>query len=1074
MTLLAVARDKFAVGVAPPGTVHRPNGGSARPSTYDWRAQPNSDENLRGVEPSYRVTDLVAALRATHPTDAHFVTYILRDRGAPLRDQPRLTKDGLAWVREQGFEASCSVLVADVDLPGHASWPSPEAAHAEVSRVAELLGTAGAYATAHGYRLVQPLDHALPIELVEPTLRGWFHALEAVGLLPDWTCIDWTRHFRLPNVRRDRRPYISPAVLLDRMVPVAAPAPVGLPVPEAKPARARARKRPQVSAFTDRAPEVYDALVTALAPAVRAVESEWHTLFLALAGALCSRRVPPEHVPALCAAVSLAAGDSRTEDRMTSARTTVERWTSGLAVSGYRDLPPAVARALDEATDAAAARTRAQAAEATAPARPVAEVTAELVDAIRRAPEGLTVIQAQCGLGKTTAARVVARERAAKPHATPGPHERAPMNSKTAISVPTTALALQEVAKLRAEGAAVRRVFGPLSVVDDFGEPVCRFHAQARALANGGQSIPWEFCAGRGTNACEHRDTCRAADGAEGPDDARITVGPHGLLDALNGWAGATGLLVLDEPPAALETVTLSVGELEETERALRYFTSRYAAALAPALRAVRLWVDLGPVDEPGPLARAFDLGIADDLADYAFAATGETDATAAARAAFPVDHTGSTAPPIESRYVWVSRASVGVARQVGTASKVLRAIWRACNGEEGQVVARIEERDGRDGARVRALVVTWSHEPLRRALLREGSCVVTDANADVQLPVYAKIVGYDPPLHRFAAADGAPVTRTWLRTRGATRARWLDRGRLVVVAGLVQAVRSVVDWVLEQPDTRTVGIVAWKVLELGLRSALGDDVADEWAEAKQAPETLTEVRAALGPLLARLPQRPELGHYGALRGLDGWRDFDAVVVLGDPWPNLGDVQHEVDFLGLEDWEARAEALCRADLEQALGRLRTVHRARPGRLLAVCGIMPGGWGADVDVRRPVGGRPRTEASMGPDEVRAFVIEVGGRRQAAARLGVNPSTLTRYLSGERSVPPSIVDAMREAYYKVAPKPPIAEGAPSIADLHAPKPPIREREISNRGFRSHFVCCGTSPCTEAPSQAARGAR
>lgn len=1002
MTRIGVAPDKFAPGLQEPGHPHK-----GAPSTYDWREPAGSPMNLRRVPAAYRVDDLEDALRATYATDAHLVTYVVREGGAPLLRQPRVTKDGLAWLRSQGFEVSTSVLVADVDLPGHASWPSDEAARAECERVRALLVTAGVYATAHGYRVAQPIDRGLPVELVEPTLRGWFHELEARGLRPDWPCIDWTRHFRLPHVRRKGRPYRSPAVLLDSMTPIAPPEPVGLPAPAAKPAR-RATRRPQVSKFSDAAPAVYDALVDALVPAVRSVESEWHTLFMSLAGALCARRIPPEHVPAICAAVSRAAGDSRTEDRVTSARTTVERWTLGRSVSGARDLPPAVARALDDATDKAAARVRAQVREEAAPVRPVAEVTVGLVNAIRRAPDGLTVIQAQCGLGKTTAARAVARERAAKQHATPGEHTRAPQNSKTAISVPTTALAQQEVAKLRAEGARVRRVFGPLSVVDDFGIPVCRFHDQARALAKGGQSVPWELCAGRKKNPCPHRDTCSAADGAEGPDDARITVGPHGLLDALNGWAGRTGLLVVDEPPPALETVVLTVRELEATERALRYFEARYSAAMAPAVRAVALWTQLGAPDDPGPIARAFELGIDNDLEAKAFDATGATSVIEAARGAFPADHEGSTAPPIEAQYVWVARTSLAFAKQIGDASKVLRALWRACTGEEGQVVARIEARPATETKpETRRLLVTWSHEPLKRAIGREGSCVVTDANADVHAAVYAKIVGYDPPLHRFAAADGAPIQRTLLRTRGATRTSWLDDGQLVVGPSLVRAVRGLVDWVLERPETRRIGIVAWKVLEFALRAALGEDVADDWGELKQRPEELPPIRAELAPILARLPERPTLGHFGALRGLDGWRDFDAVITLGDPWPNLGDVQHEVDFLGLEDWEARAEELCRAELEQALGRLRTVHRAKPGRLLHVGAVLPGGWGEDVEMRAEPEGRPRGESACSAGELRDLVAAVGGQRAASQLAEVSERTMRRYLAGHTPPPPGIV-------------------------------------------------------------------
>ena len=80
----------------------------------------------------------------------------------------------------------------------------------------------------------------------------------------------------------------------------------------------------------------------------------------------------------------------------------------------------------------------------------------------------------------------------------------------------------------------------------------------------------------------------------------------------------------------------------------------------------------------------------------------------------------------------------------------------------------------------------------------------------------------------------------------------------------------------------------------------------------------------------------------------------DQLVTLGDPWANLDEVKHACSYLGLPDWEERYEAMCRAELEQAHGRLRTIHRTRPGRALHVGAVVPGGpgWEAEhVTLRR---------------------------------------------------------------------------------------------------------------------------
>src|SRR5262249_49510255 len=163
-----------------------------------------------------------------------------------------------------------------------------------------------------------------------------------------------------------------------------------------------------------------------------------------------------------------------------------------------------------------------------------------------------------CGLGKTAAIRRVAAERAQKEYETDtATGARAPWQSKTAISVDKNSLAEQIARDLRAAGASVKRIYGPLSVLRQDGTPECRFYETARLLVEGGQSIQREFCEGRGKQKCEFYDVCRAREGIDGPADARITVGPHALLSQLNAAAGSTGLVVIDEPPALLETAKL-------------------------------------------------------------------------------------------------------------------------------------------------------------------------------------------------------------------------------------------------------------------------------------------------------------------------------------------------------------------------------------------------------------------------------------------------------------------------------------------------------------------------------------
>src|SRR5207237_1387012 len=127
----------------------------------------------------------------------------------------------------------------------------------------------------------------------------------------------------------------------------------------------------------------------------------------------------------------------------------------------------------------------------------------------------------------------VAAERAKKIHVTPDAEGiRAPPQSKTSISVDKHALAKQVVASLAAEGVAAKRLFGPLSLLRADGKHECHYARVAAPLVEGGQSMQWELCKGRGVRPCEHFDHCRAKEGFEGPSDARVAVGPHGLVAA--------------------------------------------------------------------------------------------------------------------------------------------------------------------------------------------------------------------------------------------------------------------------------------------------------------------------------------------------------------------------------------------------------------------------------------------------------------------------------------------------------------------------------------------------------------
>ena len=206
---VAVAPTKFAVGVEAPGY---------RDHTYDWRSQ---TDNSRGVRATFKLAPLAAALERTYTTDAHLVSYYIVDRvGRVLPEQPRVNKGGLSWLLEQGYAVEHELLFCDVDNPLHGEWDDRQrAAFDELWATAAPLQTTGVYLTRHGYRLIQPLDEPVSASEAERYLASWLDELSDHGITPDTACVDWTRLFRLPHVRRGPVAYRSPFVDLSRLSP---------------------------------------------------------------------------------------------------------------------------------------------------------------------------------------------------------------------------------------------------------------------------------------------------------------------------------------------------------------------------------------------------------------------------------------------------------------------------------------------------------------------------------------------------------------------------------------------------------------------------------------------------------------------------------------------------------------------------------------------------------------------------------------------------------------------------------------------------------------------------------------
>jgi hypothetical protein len=323
-------------------------------------------DNLSTVRSIYRVRELRAALEAHHASDAHLVAYVVA--GAVW--QPRINKDGLpVFPREVYLES----FFCDADNPGHASWD--EDLEREALRefdTLDVLESTGVYHTRRGRRIVQPLAQRLPMHQAEPALGRWLVSLEVAGLEVDWACRDWTRHFRLPHVVRDgvceearvlrlerMRPLVVRVPDLEEQVPSPTPPPAsGVRVAEPRGPRYGHERELRTDRlefdWTTTIDPSWKPAIDRIASAVRRVETEWHSLFLAIAGALLARGAEPEDLPLLCRAISEATGaDDRPRDRELIGRSTAERSVMGMPVAGLSTLQrrwPVVAAAFEPET----------------------------------------------------------------------------------------------------------------------------------------------------------------------------------------------------------------------------------------------------------------------------------------------------------------------------------------------------------------------------------------------------------------------------------------------------------------------------------------------------------------------------------------------------------------------------------------------------------------------------------------------------------------------------------------------------------------------------------------------------
>lgn len=763
------------------------------------------------------------------------------------------------------------------------------------------------------------------------------------------------------------------------------------PVEPEEPSRKRTRvpsirkvRVPTVYATTT--PEEWNSRIERIAATIRAHVSEgWHDMYMAIAGAFLRRSIDPNQVPQLIEAIAHKAASVKPESHRKSAEDTVLRYNRGIFTTGLGSLHrhwPSVGVVVNSVL-----RTT-QAAAEVQDEKKIAETIENVRNAIRNAGASLVLVSTECGLGKTRAAIDVATERSAA-------------GMKTAISCRTNALSVQITEDLRARGIKVRRIFGPLSIE---GSAECVHRDRALPLVAGGQSLHREFCEGRkGQAKCEAYATCTVRDGYEGGDEGyHVIVGNHAQLGELVEECGQKGLLIIDEPPEPVTSEPITDSDFRTLEATQDAFAKNYVACMQRVVDIAATYRD----EEPDKASEIF-WGI-----DVSWA--------------FPQSWRGR-APHLKGERIGVirSRFTKKSSKDEGTASRVYNLLYETVNetenGAKGTAVVRYVK--GTEASK-NAFVITRMNAGLEKAILRVpspgGGTVILDANASTHAKMYEKIIGYPLICEKFGAVDKSRIERTRVEMR-TVRSKWLPNGRIELdEIGIACAILR--EWIASGPDGWRYGVITFKPLALALKAIRGEDVSKEWSERWGVlDECVAKIRENLGP--DGLKAIADVAWYGAIRGMNGMKDTDGIVTMGDPWGNIDSTLEAARYVGLDGWDVDEyqRACCEDELEQAQGRLRVVHRTRPGRSLHLGRETPGGTGwSRPDVQVEVfeeRGRPRNvDSGMSQQEAQAARVTLGGTKTLAECAGVSFSTMKNYLYTRTAIPPEVAEKIRHCVHQ----------------------------------------------------------
>lgn len=540
--------------------------------------------------------------------------------------------------------------------------------------------------------------------------------------------------------------------------------------------------------------------------------------------------------------------------------------------------------------------------------------------------------------------------------------------------LPTHALATQHQAVLETLGAASHHHRGVTGF--RLGEHAgCVRHGEAVSLVRAGISPLKRLCP-----SCPHKLQHPIADGVCPAFEAAVTLTNakvrlmqqtrmanilESRLGLLAEGAAPPEILVIDEPPPLLQVTTL-------IPRHAEVMTS-WLDTLQPA---VRRGVESAVQEFAAHLACGLDstFTLADLLSPAAIdRMKGTTNLSLAARI-----ERAAAALPSDPRI-----AKLGNARQIVEALR--EAAW---------LPGRKSIYSDTDGTIRLVTRAPWVRQ-LARWIQRGGRALILDATAN-RADYRALLLGKENwdklAYHEIHVEDAPGVKRVYYRWGSGARSRHLVGAapKWTEFQGVLRHLCGVV-----KEHGGPVGIISDKPTATALKQIL-NAVAGEPVE-HTLPEELLE--------LIRTGVEFKIGWYGAHRGLDDWANCRVLATVGDPFPNVGDVRAEAQFLQ-RDERAHAYMKCMAEIVQASGRARPIHRTDQVVMVHYGKSKPSLWLApqwasaeQVNVRT---GRPRQKLNGGTTDEELVRLKKAGMsvREIARKIGAAPTTVHRRMGKAR--------------------------------------------------------------------------